>query len=190
MEKMLIIKKKINKRRPKFVRQEGHSKKMLTKTWRKPKGYHSKIRRKFKGRRKMPESGYRSPRIVRGLTLQGFNPVLVRNVAEAAALVAKTDGAIIAKVGRKAKVEIVKKLLAAKVKILNELNPEKFISDIESEIKKRQDEKKAKEEKKKKSKEESLKKASEKKKEEEVKSEEDKKKDQIEEHKKLLETPQ
>ena len=51
----------------------------------------------------MPESGYRSPRIVRGLTLQGFNPVLVRNVAEAAALVAKTDGAIIAKVGRKAK---------------------------------------------------------------------------------------
>lgn len=191
MEKMLIIKKKINKRRPKFVRQEGTSKRILQKVgWRKPKGYHSKIRRKFKGRRKMPNAGYRSPLLVRGLNMQGLKPVLVKNVAEAAALVAKTDAAIIAKVGKKAKVEILKKLVEAKVKILNILNPEKFIADVEAEVKKRKDEKKAKEEKKKKSKEESLKKAAEKKKETEEKSEEEKKKEQAEEQRKVLAQPQ
>ncbi|MDI6737095.1 MAG: eL32 family ribosomal protein [Nanoarchaeota archaeon] len=190
MEKLLAIKKSINRRRPKFVRQEGTSKRMLQKVgWRKPKGYHSKIRRKFAGHRKMPNAGYRSPALVRGLNMQGLKPVLVQNVAEAAALVAKTDAAIIAKVGKKARVEILKKLVEAKVKILNILNPEKFIADVEAEVKKRKDEKKAKEEKKKKSKEESLKKAAEKK-ETEEKSEEDKKKEQAEEQRKVLAQPQ
>lgn len=191
MEKMLMLKKKMNKARPRFVRQEGTSKRMLQKVgWRKPKGYHSKIRRKFKGHRAMPNVGYRSPSLVRGLNMHGLKPVVVRNLAEAAALVAKNDAAVISNVGKKLKVEMIRELLKAKVKILNVLNPEKFVSDVEAEIKRRQDEKKAKEDRKKKSKEESLKKAAEKKKEEEAKTEEEKKKEKEEEQRKVLERPQ
>jgi len=194
MEKLLAFKKQINKRRPKFVRQEGTSKRMLQKVgWRKPKGYHSKIRRRFRGRRKMPCYGYASPNAVKGMTMQGLLPVRVENVAEAARLVAKRDTAVIAAVGKRAKVDIIKKLLEAKVKILNVLNPEKFIQDVEAKLNERKAAKKSKEDKKKKSKEESLKKAEEKKKEEknaEEKTEEEKKKEQVEEHKKLLEKGQ
>lgn len=190
MSDKMMLKKAIAKIRPAFVRQEGHSKKKLGLKWRKPKGYHSKIRRKFKGRRKMPSPGYASPKALRGLTMKGLNPVLVRNLTDAAGLVAKKDAAIIAKVGKKLKVEMLKVLAGAKVDVLNVLNPEKFIADVEERIRKKKEEQKAKEEKKKKSKAESLKKAEEKKKEKkEEKTEEELKKEQAEEQRKVLEKP-
>lgn len=191
MSDKMMLKKQIAKRRPAFIRQEGTSKKKLQKVkWRKPKGYHSKMRRKFAGRRAMPSPGYGSPKELKGLTMKGLNPVLVRNLADAAGLVAKKDGAIIANVGKKLKVELLKVLAAAKVDVLNVLNPEKFVAEVEAQIKKKQEEKKAKEEKKKKSKAESLKKAEEKKKEKaEEKTDEEIKKEQAEEQRKLLEKP-
>lgn len=188
MKEMLIIKKQINARRPKFVRQEGTSKRMLQKVgWRKPKGYHSKIRRKFAGHRKMPNVGYRSPLMVRGMTMEGLFPKVVYNLADAAKLVAGKDIAVVAAVSKKAKVEILKQLMSAKIRIQNILDPQRFIADVEDEIKKRKEIKNKREEHKKKSKEESLKKAEEKKKEKkEEKTEEELKKENEEEQRQVL----
>lgn len=189
MEDMLALRQRIKKKKPKFVRQEIQRRKKLTEKWRQPKGYHSKIRRKFGGKRKQPGMGYCSPKAVKGLSKQGLNLVNVSTLNIIEKMDAKKDIAIVARVGMKKKIELLKKLLEKKIKILNILNAEEIIKKADEEMKKKKEEKKKREEKKKKSKAESLKKAEEKKKKEEAeeKTEEEKKKEEKEEHRKILE---
>jgi len=188
-EESLILRRNIKKKKPNFLRQEAQRRKKLAKNWRQPKGGQSKLRKKQGGKRAHPSPGYSSPRKVRGLSREGLIIAAVGNLSEAESLDPKTQGAVISKVGKKKKVEIIKKLLEKKARILNIISPEEFVKETEEEIKKKKQEKKAKQEKKKKSKEERLKKAEEKKKkeEEEKKPEEEKKKEEKEEQRKILE---
>jgi len=184
-EALLKLKKDICKKRPEFIRQEAHKKKKLEMKWRQPKGQHSKMRKRFLGHRKHPSPGYRVPKKVRGLTLAGLKPVNVSNVRDAERLDPTTEIAVVANVGEKKKIEILKKLLEKNAKILNVKSPQEHIKSIEEALAKRKEETKKKEEKKQKSKEESLKKAKEKTIEE--KSAEEKAKEEKEEMKKVLE---
>ncbi|MBU2589714.1 MAG: 50S ribosomal protein L32e [Nanoarchaeota archaeon] len=186
-EELLILKKKAKKKKPHFLRQEGHRRVKLEEKWRNPKGYHSKTRRKFRGKGKSPNPGYGSPRALKGLTLEGLNIVRVSNLNDLKKLDVKNDAIVIARVGQKKKVELLKRLLELKIKILNVLKPEEFVKKIEDEAMKKKEEKKSREDKKKKEKEERLKKAEEKKKKEEDKTEEEKQEEAKEEKKKVLE---
>lgn len=76
-EKLLELRKKIKSKKPDFIRYESWRYKRVKPNWRKPKGIDSKVREKRKSWVKMPDIGYRSPKIVRGLHPSGFEEILV-----------------------------------------------------------------------------------------------------------------
>jgi len=70
----------ISGRRPAFKRQEWFRYAKLGEKWRKPKGIHSKMKRRLKRRQPIVDIGFRGPASVRGLHPSGFEEVLVYNV--------------------------------------------------------------------------------------------------------------
>ena len=70
----------ISGRRPAFKRQEWFRYSKLGDKWRKPKGIHSKMKRRLKRRPPMVDIGYRGPKSVRNLHPSGFEEVLIYNV--------------------------------------------------------------------------------------------------------------
>ena len=181
MKNLLELRKKIKKKKPHFLRQNAHKIKKLKKVWRQPKGMHSKMRKKLRSYRKHPSPSYSSPKKVRNLTPEGFIPIIISNTSQL-----KDQKAIIisGKVGLRKKIDIVKKALQLKIKILNLKNPEEFIKEIESKLAKKKEELKKKIEKRKESKQETTKKTEKKEKEE---TPEKKKKREKEEKRKILE---
>jgi large subunit ribosomal protein L32e len=97
----------------KFLRQEtwrfkrlgSHKKKLAT--WRRPRGKHSKMRLKRTGYPVQPGIGFGTPRKHSG-RVKGLIPVRVSNVNEVS-LMQKGQIAIIARVGAKKKLDIIKK---------------------------------------------------------------------------------
>jgi large subunit ribosomal protein L32e len=85
--------------------------------WRRARGMHNKTRRVRRGYPVMPSIGFKSPRKESG-KVEGFIPVLVHNITELSKL-NKTNIAIIAHVGARKKLEILKKAEELKIKILN-----------------------------------------------------------------------
>jgi len=80
--KALKMRKEISSKRPKFLREEYHRYVRMRTGWRKPRGMHSKARRKLRYRRKNVSTGYCGPKLVRGLHPSGFEEVPVFNVAD------------------------------------------------------------------------------------------------------------
>ena len=76
-QQLIELRKAIKEKKPIFIRQDNPKRKKLSYKWRKPKGIHSKIRHHFKGRRKMPSPGYKSPAAVRGFHSSGLKIVYV-----------------------------------------------------------------------------------------------------------------
>jgi large subunit ribosomal protein L32e len=74
----MIKKRKI----PEFRRPLAGTIKRIKESWRRPRGFHSKVRQKEKSKLKMPDIGYRQPKEVRGLHPSGFKEVLARNLKD------------------------------------------------------------------------------------------------------------
>ncbi|MCL2607869.1 MAG: 50S ribosomal protein L32e [Methanomassiliicoccaceae archaeon] len=72
----------ISGRRPEFRRQEWFRYSKLGEKWRRPKGIHSKMRRKMKHRPPAVAIGYRGPAAARDLHPSGFEEKLVFNAAD------------------------------------------------------------------------------------------------------------
>ena len=85
--------------------------------WRRPRGKQNKIRLKRAGYMKMPRIGFKTARKDSG-KIKGLVPKLVHNVQELQNIT-KDNIAIIARVGAKKKMEILKKAEELKIKILN-----------------------------------------------------------------------
>jgi large subunit ribosomal protein L32e len=148
IKELLRLRKQIKSRKPDFIRQDAHKKKKLSRKWRKPKGLHSKIRLKFKGRAKRVSKGYGSPRKVRHLHKSGLQQCLIRSINELAGLDAKKNCLIISSsLGNKKRIVILKKAKEQGFNISNFDNPDDFIKKIEDKIslrKEEREEKKAK----------------------------------------------
>lgn len=106
-----------------FVRQEstrhsrvGKNRKKLQK-WRRPKGRDSKMRLKMKSHPRTVKVGYKSPKKESG-KINKQTPKLIYNLNDLAKL-SKNQIAILAKVGAKKKLEIIKHAEEKKIKILN-----------------------------------------------------------------------
>ncbi len=95
----------------------GKNRKSIQK-WRRPKGKHSKMRRFRKGYPGRPNIGERTPYKEAG-RINGQVPVIVYNVKDLASL-NKNNVAIIARVGAKNKIEIIKKASELNIKIVNQ----------------------------------------------------------------------
>lgn len=134
IERMLEVRKDMKERKPVFIRQDNPKRMKLNYKWRKPKGIHSKIRHKFKGRRKMPSPGYKSPVKVRGLHSSGLEMMRVYSIEDMAKIKNGTQGAVIPKdLGSKKRLAILKKAKELNAIVLN-LNADEQIKKIEDMI--------------------------------------------------------
>jgi large subunit ribosomal protein L32e len=117
------------KRKPNFLRVEGHKKIRLgskikkKRKWRAPKGRHNKLRLSVKGHRKTPRVGYMADKKYKGFVNE-IKPVLVENLNQLKEQVGKEVGIIIAKVGKKKQQELIDFANKNKLKILNKYKKE------------------------------------------------------------------
>jgi large subunit ribosomal protein L32e len=124
--KKLKLRTKLKRKKPAFLRQGEKNIKRVGRKWRKPKGNQSKLRMHKIARGFIPNAGYGSPKAVRNLHPSGFEDVLVYNVKELENFDAQKQACRIAsKVGKKKRMDIIKKAGEMKIKVLNPLKLEK-----------------------------------------------------------------
>ena len=107
----------------KFVRPDtfrfsrlGKNRRKLQK-WRRVRGKSNKLRLGRMGYPVVPTIGHKGPRKDAG-KVKGLMPKLVHNLAELQDI-GKNEGAILARIGAKKKLELIKKAEELKIKILN-----------------------------------------------------------------------
>jgi large subunit ribosomal protein L32e len=116
----LKLRESINKSRPAFRRQEWFRYVRLGDSWRKPRGLHSKMRRKYKYRPNLVSTGYRGPKAVRGLHPSGFQEVMVFRVEDLEDVDPKKQAARIGhSVGTRKREEIEKVADEKGIRVLN-----------------------------------------------------------------------
>ena len=108
------------RKKPKFSRQSSRAYKRLGEKWRKPRGLHSKLRRREKSKGKWPSASYGSSKEFRSLHPSGFAEILIFNMKDLERLNPEKNVAKIASVvGKKKRIEIAKKAEEMKIKVLN-----------------------------------------------------------------------
>ena len=123
---------------PKFVRRSWDrflrlgKKSKKKRVWRRPKGRHSKTREKMKGYPASVEIGYGTKKETRG-KIREKTPVVVYNLKELGRI-KKDEIAIIGKMGKKKKIEIVKIAKEKNIPLLN-VNTKKLIRNHEHKLK-------------------------------------------------------
>ncbi len=100
-----------------FMRSHKLGRKKVKVAWRKPKGRHSKMRKRRKSYPKIVLIGYKSPKVTSG-KINSLKPILVHNSRELLK-VKKENIVILAKVGSKKRIELIKLANEKNIKILN-----------------------------------------------------------------------
>ena len=119
-QKALKTRKRVKKKKPEFNRPESWRYVKLKKNWRRPRGLDHKMRRKIKGWPATVSTGYKGPKVARGLHPSGYREVLVYNAKEISKIDPKFEAARIAHtVGKKKRVQIVAEAKKLEVFILN-----------------------------------------------------------------------
>lgn len=186
MKELLELRNMLKRKKPRFRGQENYKKVRIKERWRKPKGLNSKVRQNKAGKPAQVSSGYRSPRLVRGLTRDGLRPIMVHCLSDLAKIKSKEEGIVIsANVGTRKKIDIIKEAQKKGMVIINIKNPDEYLKRIEDKIKLRKEARKKKIEEKKKEDKKTAKKSEEKGLAEKV-SDEEKKEIEKKEKDKLL----
>lgn len=166
--------KMIKKRKPTFVVKEAKFSARIKWRWRFPRGRHSAVRQYHKGRPALPTTGYGSNKEARGLHPSGLKEVIIHNLGGLEHIDPQIEGAIISgKVGRRKKVEILKKAAEKNIPLLYVKDAKKLIADIENSFAERKKLKQTKLKEKSHKEQERKKKAEDKKKKEEAKKKEE-----------------
>jgi large subunit ribosomal protein L32e len=118
--RFLTVRKTLKAKKPDFVRQESWRYKRVKSSWRRPRGIDSKMRVQKKGWPKSVDTGYRSPKAVRGLHPSGFEEVIVHTMKDLGGINAHKQAARIAHtVGKRKRATIIEKAEALKIHVLN-----------------------------------------------------------------------
>ncbi len=118
--KALQVRKRAKAKKPEFARSESWRYLKLKKNWRRPRGLDHKMRRKIKGWPPTVSSGYKGPKVARGLHPSGYREVLVHNVAELSAIDIATQAVRVAHtVGKNKRAQILAAAKELNVVILN-----------------------------------------------------------------------
>ncbi|MBI4150466.1 50S ribosomal protein L32e [Candidatus Woesearchaeota archaeon] len=131
LKALLEYRKHLKGRKPEFIRQDAHKHPSLGRKWRRPRGIQSKMRKNKRGYRASVTIGYRSPKTVRGLHPSGLQSVVVHTLDGLKALDTKTQGATIAHVGMKQKMELLRFAVEKKIPVLNVKDVALFLKKAE-----------------------------------------------------------
>jgi large subunit ribosomal protein L32e len=119
-KRLMNLKKKMSKKRPKFRRFESWRFVRIKDHWRKPKGIDNHMRLNLRGWPKVVNIGYGSPKAVRHLHPSGNNEVAVFNVGDLTIIDPETQVARIGgSVGIKKRINIIKEADLRGIRILN-----------------------------------------------------------------------
>ncbi len=118
---MQRLMKKLRVKKTRFIRVDSwRYRRLRGKSWRKPKTTKSKVRRKLKGRVPMPDPGYSSPRIIRGLHPSGYKPVLVSCFSELSEINPEKEAIILSRtLSKRKKTLIQREAFSRGIKVLN-----------------------------------------------------------------------
>lgn len=142
MNKLLKEKAIKKTHNPTFTRTDNHKKVRLGSGWRKPKGWHNKIRLHKKGYKQVVSPGYGTPAELRHSTMKGLAIITIATIPELTALNPKKEAALISKVGRKKKEEIIEAAKKLGVSLVN-LPVKSYQEKTQSVLKAKQDKKEA-----------------------------------------------
>ncbi|PLJ77286.1 50S ribosomal protein L32e [Infirmifilum sp. SLHALR2] len=119
--KMLKLRAVLNSSRPRFIRMNSWKIKRLEDKWRSPRrSLDNKIRLQRKGFPPLVKVGYRGPAAVRGLHPSGFEEVIVHSPEELEKIDPTKQAVRIAStVGRRKRIEIIKKAEEKGIRVLN-----------------------------------------------------------------------
>jgi len=132
-ESLLKKREKIASRRPKFRRSEANRFPRLGDKWRSSKGIRSKMRLKKKGRWPIVETGYRGPRLTRGLNPKGRIEVLVHTPEDVEFIDPYVMAIrIAATVGKRKRAEIIRRAEEFGVEVVN-LRPDEKPKETKAE---------------------------------------------------------
>jgi large subunit ribosomal protein L32e len=131
--RLMELRKKINKKRPSFRRVESWRYRRVKESWRKARGIDSKTRKKKKSGIKSPTVGYRGPKKVRGLHPSGYEEVKIITINDLSNLNKKKHAVKISgKLGAKKRIELIDYCQKRGFKILNLGISQKEIESLEA----------------------------------------------------------
>ena len=109
----------MERKKPKFKRQEYFRYKRLKGGWRKPRGKHNKMRNYLGGKMLSPAIGYGGKAETRGLHPSGYREVLVNNPQELGGVRAEEAVRISRRVGKRKRTVILEQAIEKGLKVLN-----------------------------------------------------------------------
>lgn len=119
-KRLLRLRNLLNRKRPRFLRSLWWKFAKFDEVWRRPRGIDNKIRHKLKGYPPMVSVGYRGPKLVRGLHPTGREITIIYNVSDLEKVDKEKQIVYIAStVGKRKRLEIVKKAQELGIKIAN-----------------------------------------------------------------------
>lgn len=119
-EAHMKVKATLKKRQPKFMRQGAHKHKRVKQVWRAPKGLHSKMKDSRRGYKVKLQSGYQTPKDVRGLDKHGLKPTIVAGAHQLSAMDPKVHSIILlGGLGGRKKLAILEEAHKHKFTVLN-----------------------------------------------------------------------
>lgn len=103
----------------------------VKKSWRHPRGIDNRVRRKYRGVIQMPSKGFKTAKVIKHLTPEGYRKVMVSNVRELEALKSLNTyycAEIRHAVGARKRIEIVSKADEYNIVVVNRTG--KLVEDI------------------------------------------------------------